>query len=57
MLQRQVWCSSGRKSLCKRVSEGHEACFFIAEKQFDKFKKHVMMLINNYKIMERCNKK
>ena len=57
MLQRRVLCFLRRKSLSKRGSEGHETCFFVAEKQFDKFKKHAMMLINNYKIMERCNKK
>jgi hypothetical protein len=52
MSQRRVLCFLRRKSLSKRVSEGREACFFIAEKQFDKFKKHAMIPINNYKIME-----
>lgn len=43
---------SRKKTRCKRVSEGHEACFFVAEKQFDKVKKHAMMIVINYKIHE-----
>ena len=43
---------SRKKTRCKRVSEGHEACFLIAEKQFDKVKMHAMMIVINYKIYE-----
>lgn len=52
MLERQVLVFSRKKTRCKRVSEGHEACFFVAEKQFDKVKKHAMMIVINYKIHE-----
>lgn len=53
MLQRRVLCFLRRKSLSKRGSEGHETCFFVAEKLFDKFEKHAMIPINNYKIMRK----